>query len=134
MPEIRASADAGSPYRCDHRPVAPSVLIVDDHDGFRSSARTLLEADGFTVVGDAATGAEAIAAVTRLRPDVVLLDIRLPDFDGFAVADRLAGLPDPPVVVFVSSRDAATYGPRLWNARFLAKHELSGAALSDLLR
>ncbi|GAA1018303.1 hypothetical protein Aple_035070 [Acrocarpospora pleiomorpha] len=113
--------------------MARSVLIVDDHDGFRSSARALLEAGGFVVAGDAATGAEAVAAADRLHPDVVLLDIQLPDLDGFAVAARLTGLADPPVVVLVSSRDAVTYGPRLRGARFLPKHELSGAALSDLL-
>ncbi|GAA0410815.1 hypothetical protein Acor_14570 [Acrocarpospora corrugata] len=107
-----------------------SVLIVDDHEGFRLAARALLEAGGFVVVGDAATAAEAVAAVDRLRPDVVLLDIQLPGLDGFAVAARLSG---PAEIVFVSSRDAATYGPRLKNARFLPKHELSGAALRDLL-
>ena len=64
----------------------PTVLIVDDHDSFRESARALLEAEGFTVVGDATDGAAAVAAVARLRPDVVLLDIQLPDADGFAVA------------------------------------------------
>src|SRR5262249_5647341 len=72
------------------RGVRPTVLIVDDHAGFRESARALLEAEGFTVVGDAADGAAAVAAVARLRPDVVLLDVQLPDVDGFAVAGRLA--------------------------------------------
>ena len=69
------------------------MLIVDDHDGFRASARALLEAEGFAVVGDAADGAGAVAAAERLRPDVVLLDVQLPDVDGFAVAERLAGRP-----------------------------------------
>jgi DNA-binding response OmpR family regulator len=94
----------------------------------------LLEAGGFAVIGEAATGAAAVDAVSRLRPEVVLLDIQLPDTDGFAVAARLSGLREPPVVVFVSSRDAVTYGPRLRGARFLAKHELTGAALADILR
>ena len=66
-----------------------TVLIVDDHDGFRDSARALLEAEGFAVVGDAADGATAVAAVERLRPDVVLVDVQLPDVDGFTVAGRL---------------------------------------------
>lgn len=113
------------------------MLIVDDHDGFRASARALLEAEGFTVVGDAADGSAAIAQVGRLRPDVVLLDIQLPDADGFAVAERLAVGPDPPMVVLISSREAAAYGPRVEAARvrgFLAKRELSGAALAALVR
>ncbi|MFE3450490.1 LytR/AlgR family response regulator transcription factor [Nonomuraea sp. NPDC059194] len=110
-----------------------SVLIVDDHDGFRSSARALLEADGFHVVGEAATGAQAVDRAARLAPDLVLLDIQLPDVDGFAVATALARGPRPPLVVLVSARDAAMYGPRLAHARFLAKHNLSGPALRALL-
>jgi signal transduction histidine kinase len=70
--------------------VRTTVLIVDDHDGFRESARALLEAEGFAVVGGAADGAAALAAAQRLRPEVVLLDIQLPDLDGFAVARQLA--------------------------------------------
>ncbi len=114
----------------------PTVLIVDDHDGFRESARALLEAEGFAVVGDAANGAAALAAALRLRPDVVLLDVQLPDVDGFAVAERLAALREPPRVVLISGRDAAVYGPRLDAAPacgFLAKRELSGASLAALV-
>lgn len=70
-----------------------SVLVVDDHAEFRTSVRALLEADGFTVVGEAATGAEAIRAADDLAPDIVLLDIRLPDLDGISVADAMAALP-----------------------------------------
>jgi DNA-binding NarL/FixJ family response regulator len=116
--------------------VRTTVLIVDDHDGFRESARALLEAEGFAVVGDAADGVEAVAKVARLRPDVVLLDVQLPDVDGFVVAGRLAAVPDPPRVVLISSRDAAAYGPRVDAAPvcgFLAKRELSGAALAALV-
>ncbi len=113
------------------------MLIVDDHEAFRSSARAMLEADGFEVVGEAATGTDAVVAVGRLRPGVVLLDIRLPDLDGFAVARRLAGMAAPPAVVLVSSRDAATWGERLRQSPargFLAKGDLTGAALRHLLR
>jgi DNA-binding NarL/FixJ family response regulator len=113
-----------------------TVLIVDDHGGFRVSATALLEAEGFEVIGTAADGAAARAAVERLRPDVVLLDVQLPDLDGFTVAERLATMPQPPSVVLVSTRDAATYGPRLEAAAasgFLAKSELSGAALRALI-
>jgi len=113
-----------------------TVLIVDDHDGFRESATALLEAEGFAVVGGAANGAAALAAVERLQPDVVLLDVRLPDIDGFAIAERLAAAPTPPRVVLISSREAAAYGSRLERAPargFLAKRELSGAALAALV-
>jgi DNA-binding NarL/FixJ family response regulator len=116
--------------------VRPTVLIVDDHDGFRASARALLEAEGFAVVGDAADGSAAITQVARLRPDVVLLDVQLPGTDGFAVAERLAAGPEPPTVVLISSREAAAYGPRVDAAPvrgFLAKRELSGATLAALL-
>jgi CheY-like chemotaxis protein len=91
----------------------PSLLIVDDHEDFRRSARTLLEAEGFTVVGEAGDGAEAIAKARDVGPDVLLVDIQLPDLDGFAVAEKIAAWPDPPVVVLISSRDATVYRSRL---------------------
>ena len=87
----------------------PTVLIVDDHAAFRASARALLQAEGFDVVGEAADGAAAVAAVAVLRPEIVLLDLQLPDLDGLRVAEQLAGAPDPPAVVLISSRDAAAY-------------------------
>ncbi len=114
----------------------PTVLIVDDHSEFRESASALLEAEGFSVIAEAADGDEAIAAVERFRPQVVLLDIQLPDSDGFAVAEWLAAGPDPPTVVLISSREAAAYGPRLEAAvahGFLPKRALSGTALAALL-
>jgi DNA-binding NarL/FixJ family response regulator len=116
--------------------VRTTVLIVDDHDAFRESAGALLEAEGFAVVGRVADGVAALKAVATLHPQVVLLDVQLPDLDGFAVAERLAATADPPLVVLVSSRDAAAYGPRLAAAQargFLAKRELSGAALAALV-
>ena len=113
----------------------PTVVIVDDHADFRRAATALLEAEGFAVVGEAATGRSAIAEVERLRPDVVLLDLQLPDLDGFAVAEVLAAREAPPVVVLVSSREREAYGARVGasNARgFLHKRELTGAAVSAL--
>jgi DNA-binding NarL/FixJ family response regulator len=114
----------------------PTVLIVDDHATFRASARALLQAEGFDVVGEAADGAAAVEAVAVLRPEIVLLDIQLPDLDGLTVAEQLAAAPDPPAVVLISSRDAAAYGPRLQAtpARgFIPKRRLSGKALAALI-
>jgi DNA-binding NarL/FixJ family response regulator len=116
--------------------VRATVLIVDDHADFRESASALLEEAGFAVVGQAADGNGAIAEVERLQPQVVLLDIQLPDLDGFAVAERLAAAPNSPAVVLISSREAAAYGPRLGAAPargFISKRELSGAALAALV-
>ena len=117
--------------------MALTVLIVDDHAGFRRSARARLEADGYVVVGEAVDGATALTESGRLRPGVVLLDIQLPDIDGFEVAERLAASSDPPAVVLISSRDAEAYGPRIGASRvlgFLPKRRLTGAALADLMK
>jgi DNA-binding NarL/FixJ family response regulator len=117
--------------------VTPRVVIVDDHAPFRSLARRLLGAGGFAVVGEAADGAGALAAVRALAPDVVLLDVALPDLDGFAVAEALAAEPDAPVVVLVSSRSLRDYGSRVdaSTARgFIAKADLSGETLLHVIR
>jgi DNA-binding NarL/FixJ family response regulator len=114
----------------------PTLLIVDDHPGFRSLARRLLAAGGFEVVGEAADGHAAITAARQLRPDVVLLDIQLPDIDGFEVAARLHDGEAGPAVVLTSTRDRADYGPRVdqCGARgFISKAELSGAAVHAFL-
>jgi DNA-binding NarL/FixJ family response regulator len=129
---------AEGPGPCEHRGVRAhrTVLIVDDHAGFRGAARALLEAAGFEVVGEAGNGMEALQASAVLRPDIVLLDIQLDEVDGFDVADRLATDADPPAVVLVSSRDAVAYGPRLARtpARgFIPKSGLSGEALTALV-
>ena len=114
-----------------------SLLIVDDHADFRAGARALLEVDGFDVVGEAADGDSALEAARRLRPQVVLLDIQLPGIDGFAVADRLAGGGDGPIVVLTSSRAPEAFHQRLQAAHsvrgFIPKAELSGECLCALL-
>ena len=118
-------------------PLSTTVLIVDDHAGFRSLARRLLEAWGFVVVGEAGDAAEADAAVERLRPELVLLDMQLPGEDGLVLASRLSAIPRPPIVVLVSSRDPQDYGARLATsgaAGFIPKAELSSAALDTLLK
>ena len=113
-----------------------TVLIVDDHRAFRESASALLASAGFTVVGLARDGAEAIVQTRLLSPQIVLLDIQLPDVDGFEVAEWLGAMSDPPDVVLISSRDAASYGPRLaagLACGFIAKRRLSGATLAALV-
>jgi len=113
-----------------------SVLIVDDHPSFRASARRLLEAEGFDVIGEAADGHAAIAAAQQLQPNLVLLDVQLPDLNGFEVATRLAALGLPSAVILTSSRDAAEYGTLVTDATvrgFVPKAELSAAALTALL-
>jgi DNA-binding NarL/FixJ family response regulator len=113
------------------------VLIVDDHSGFRAWARSFLEAEGYRVVGEAADGSEAISAVRRLRPDIVLLDVHLPDVDGFEVARTLSEDAASPAVVLVSSREVGDFGQRVGAAGargFISKVELSGDRLFDLVR
>ena len=112
-----------------------AVLVVDDHDSFRSVARKLLEAAGFAVT-EAASGAEATRQAECTQPNLVLLDIQLPDFDGFEVARRLAAKKLSTVIVLMSSRDAGDFGGRIADspaAGFLPKDELSGAALRRFL-
>jgi DNA-binding NarL/FixJ family response regulator len=116
--------------------MSPTILVVDDHGGFRSWAHRLLQVSGFVVVGEAANGIQAIEAAGRLRPDLVLLDVQLPDIDGPEVSRRLTAQPRAPIVVLTSSRDASDYGCQLreCGARgFISKNKLSGAALEAFL-
>ena len=114
----------------------PTLLIVDDHAGFRTFARALLEAAGFVVVGEAASGEAALQAARELQPEVVLLDVVLPGLDGFAVCAELAAENPAPAVVLTSSRDASTYRRRLQHSRargFISKGDLTGAAVAALV-
>ena len=116
--------------------VPMSVVVVDDNPGFRARARRWLEAGGFAVVAEAADGAAALEAVRAYRPNVVLLDVHLPDMSGLDVAERLTGEPDAPAVVLTSTRDAADFGDRIERSGargFLPKSELSGDAVAALL-
>jgi DNA-binding NarL/FixJ family response regulator len=116
--------------------MAPTVLIVDDHPTFRLTARLLLEAEGYEVVGEAGDGGDAVLKAADLAPQVVLLDVQLPDMDGFTVAARLTGGEDGPVVVLTSSRDGADFGPLIERSGargFIPKAELSGERLKALV-
>jgi len=112
------------------------VLIVDDHPEFRAVTRELLEEAGYVVSGEAAGAREAIAAVRVQAPDVVLLDVVLPDGNGFDVAAQLSRDPSGPVVVLVSSREAEDYGRRVsgCGARgFVSKSRLSAETIASVL-
>ncbi len=125
-----------SPLLRNNRRVSPTVLVVDDHAGFRSRARLLLETEGYEVVGEAADGQAALEETRRLLPDLVLLDVQLPDGDGFDVAARITAEGTPPAVVLVSSRDwshSAELIVRSGAKGFLPKDQLSGAAIAELL-
>ena len=113
-----------------------TILIVDNDPRFRTQARDVLEADGFLVIGEAVDGASGLEAAQALRPDYVLLDIGLPDIEGFEVAKTLAVTGPPPWVVLTSSRDARAYGRRLTNGHalgFIPKEQISGRAIRGLV-
>jgi DNA-binding NarL/FixJ family response regulator len=114
--------------------VAVSVLIVDDHPAFRRSLRTLLEVDGFQVVGEAEDGASALVQARELEPELVLLDVALPDASGFDIAERLAGTDSK--VILTSSRHERDVGRRVRESGalgFISKDDLSGEALRRLM-
>jgi DNA-binding NarL/FixJ family response regulator len=118
-----------------------SVLIVDDHPSFRASARRMLECSGYEVIGEAADGTEALQRARELDPDVILLDVRLPDLDGFAVCTRITGAAGRngrpgPEVILISSREVEDWGAIVSDcgARgFIPKAKLSTRAMEELL-
>jgi CheY-like chemotaxis protein len=117
--------------------MATTVLIVDDHPSFRTSARRVLEDAGYTVIWEAHDGKSALAAAQALHPAVILLDVHLPDLDGFEVAQRVTAQSDPPAVVLTSSRDGGEFGGMIARSGargFVAKDELSGPTLAALLK
>jgi DNA-binding NarL/FixJ family response regulator len=133
---VRDVTDESRQSWCHDPRVTLTVLVVDDHAGFRHFARHLLEATGVAVVGEAEDGRSALDAAVALRPCVVLLDVMLPDLDGFAVAERLAASADPPAVVLVSRRSREAYRRRLKSTPacgFILKTEFSGECLAALL-
>ncbi|GGZ43891.1 DNA-binding response regulator [Streptomyces inusitatus] len=90
---------------------AVRIVLADDERMVRTALRVILEAEpGLTVVGEATTGAEAVSVVRELRPDVVLMDVRMPEIDGIRATERiLASLPDPPRIVVVTTFENDSY-------------------------
>jgi CheY-like chemotaxis protein len=137
-PEVRVAVLVSGGSLGENRPVESRkrILIVDDSAAFRTSARRMLEAEGYEVVGEAHDGTSGIAAAQELRPELVLLDVALPDVDGFDVASRIAGAGDAPAVVLTSSRDSRDFGrliARSGARGFIPKDALTGEALAALL-
>lgn len=112
------------------------IMIVDDHAGFLSSARTLLTAEGCNIVACAVDGDEALSLLSQVHVDVVLLDLYLSRIDGVAVAEQIAALDPPPAVILISSHEEAASEERVVSAPvrgFLAKRDLACAAIERLL-
>jgi DNA-binding NarL/FixJ family response regulator len=113
-----------------------SVLIVDDHSGFRAQARRMLESEGYRVVGEAGDVASALEAARDLEPELALVDVYLPDGDGFELASRLCALGAGPDVVLTSSHDGAEFAgcvARSGACGFVPKTDLSRASIEELL-
>jgi DNA-binding NarL/FixJ family response regulator len=116
--------------------MARTVLVIDDHAGFRAIARTILEAAGYEVVAEADDGESGVAAATRTMPDLALVDIQLPDIDGFEVARRLLESGSSPAIVLVSSRDRSDFGSLVESSGangFVPKAEISAESLAAVL-
>jgi DNA-binding NarL/FixJ family response regulator len=114
-----------------------TVLIVDDHAGFRATARRVLEAGGYSVIAEAEDGSTGVAAAAESSPDLALVDVQLPDFDGFEVTRRLRESGEAPEIVLISSHERADFGSLIESSGargFVSKSDLSAAALEALLR
>jgi DNA-binding NarL/FixJ family response regulator len=132
----RVNPHVGTGGLWEHEWVARTIVIVDDHADFRAHAGELLEAAGYEVVGSCPDGRSALTAIAELCPDVVLLDVQLPDIDGFGVIEQVDGRVDGPIVVLISTRDAADYGARVARsgaAGFISKEDLSARSLAQVV-
>lgn len=116
--------------------VSTRIVIIDDDPSFLATVRVLLEAEGFVVAGEALSGLDGVAAVAALEPDIVLVDVNLPDIDGFEVVERLGDGPGTPPAVLISSRAAGDFGKLVESSRargFISKADITGEALAELL-
>jgi DNA-binding NarL/FixJ family response regulator len=116
--------------------MSPRIVIVDDDPSFLATVRLLLEAEGFVVVGEALNGVDGVAAAAKLDPDIVLVDVNLPDIDGFEVVERLADGGGTAPVVLTSIRSATDFGDLVETSgaqAFISKAEISGEALAKIL-
>ena len=116
--------------------MSPRIVIVDDDPAFLATVRLLLEAEGFVVVGEALSGLDGVAAAAELEPDLVLVDVNLPDIDGFEVVERVGREPHAPPVILTSSRSAGDFGSLIERSRaraFITKAEITGEALARFL-
>ncbi|HZO59593.1 MAG TPA: response regulator transcription factor [Solirubrobacterales bacterium] len=114
-----------------------SILIVDDHPGFRAQARRLLESEGYLVIGEAGDCTTGLEAARALQPQLALVDVYLPDGDGFDLTSRIALLTDPPTVILISSRDGAEFercASESGARGFVPKAELSREAIEGVLQ
>src|SRR5262245_40127989 len=138
LPETfgRVSPHGTTTTACDDVRMARTAVIVDDHEDFRARATELLEAAGYEIIGSCPDGETDLAVIASARPDVVLLDVQLPDVDGFGVVSRIEPPPAGPAVVLVSTREAADYGGRVARsgaAGFITKSELSADSLARVV-
>ena len=114
----------------------PRIVIVDDDPSFLATVRLLLEAEGFIVVGEALNGRDGVAAVAEFDPDIVLVDVNLPDIDGFEVVQQIADGGRAPPVVLTSIRSASDFGDLVETSgaqAFITKADISGEALAKIL-
>ena len=112
------------------------VLIIDDNIDFRAALRQLLERNGFAVIAEAGDAATGVREATTQRPDLVIVDVQLPDGDGFQVAELLSGLELALGVILTSSLDGADFGALVTTSSalgFIPKAELSASAIEALL-
>jgi DNA-binding NarL/FixJ family response regulator len=113
-----------------------TVLVLDDHAGFRAIARKVLEAAGYRVVAEAEDGTSGVAAAANEAPDLALVDVQLPDIDGFEVTRRLLEAGSASAIVLVSSRDRSDFGHLVDSSGangFVSKAEISAESLDALL-
>jgi DNA-binding NarL/FixJ family response regulator len=131
-----AATDARERLRCNPSEMRESVVIVDDNDAFRARTRALLDAEGYDVLGEADDGAGGLRLLRELRPDLALLDVQLPDTDGFTLAERLHAGGGDTAVIIISTREADDYASsvaRCGALGFISKSELCGAAMQQLV-